>query len=94
MNYDIKRRATVERALLEYRRRLMLALDAAGAPKTNEDGIELLTPEARIEAMGTHQREKEWQRRRVQRALEQPREMASVENGLLPAPRKARRAKR
>jgi hypothetical protein len=83
------------RALRDYDRRLMLALDAAGAPKTNEDGVELLAPEARIEAMGTHQREeKEWQRRRVQRALEQPREMASVENGLLPAPRNTRRAKR
>jgi hypothetical protein len=82
----------------DYNRRLMLELDAAGAPTKNEDGVELLTPEARIEAMGRARcgstscpycHEKHARLTSCWRG-----ECATVENGLLPAPRKTRMAKR
>lgn len=49
---DAKTRKAVERALLDYHRTLWLMLDAAGAPTVSEDGAELPTVPARIEALG------------------------------------------
>lgn len=65
MSDDTKTRRAVARALRDYHRTLWQMLDEAGAPTVNEDGIELLTVAARIEAFGTQQRDekKDYSRR-------------------------------